>query len=90
MKNDAVNIKVISVNFYGDSVQSSAGSGAVIQLVPDAPVSLTNDATVTSDTQIRFTWADGSSDGGAPVIDYTVFYDQGTNNFVALDSNVAD
>lgn len=54
---------------------SPEGSGAVIQYVPDAPVSLTNDPLTTIDTTIRFTWADGVSDGGTSVIDYTVYYD---------------
>ena len=78
----------MSVNFYGDSAESAVGSGAVIQLVPDAPVSLTNDPSTTTDTQIRFTWADGASDGGTAVIDFAVYYDQGSNNFVVLDSAV--
>jgi hypothetical protein len=51
-------------------------------------VSLTNDPTTTTDTVIRFTWADGASDGGSPVIDYTVYYDQGTDSFVELISGV--
>jgi hypothetical protein len=37
---------------------------------------------------IRFTWSDGLSDGGSPVIDYTVYYDQGSNTFVELESGV--
>jgi len=37
-------------------VYSEAGNGAVIQLVPDAPVALTNDPLTTIDTLIRFTW----------------------------------
>ena len=58
--------------------------------MPDAPVSLTNDPTVTTDTQIRFTWSDGASDGGNAVIDYAVYYDQGTDSFVLLDGGVTD
>jgi hypothetical protein len=74
-KGDSVKAKVVSVNFYGDSAESEVGSGAVIQLVPDAPVSLTNDPSTTTDTQIRFTWADGASDGGTAIIDFAVYYD---------------
>jgi hypothetical protein len=37
---------------------------------------------------IRFTWSDGSSDGGTVVVDYTVYYDQGTNTFVELEAGV--
>jgi hypothetical protein len=32
------------------------GSGAVIQVVPDAPLNLSNDPTVTSDTVIKIMW----------------------------------
>jgi hypothetical protein len=32
------------------------GSGAVIQVVPDAPINLANDPTVTSDTVIKIMW----------------------------------
>jgi hypothetical protein len=56
--------------------------------VADAPISLTNDPSTTTDSVIRFTWSDGSSDGGSSVIDYTVFYDQGTSTFVELESSV--
>ena len=37
---DSIDVKIISVNVYGDSVLSTVGSGAVIQLVPDAPINL--------------------------------------------------
>ena len=30
VKDDSVNVKVVSVNVYGDSIASSVGSGAVI------------------------------------------------------------
>ncbi len=58
VKGDSIYAKIISSNIYGDSeVYSEAGNGAVIQLVPDAPVNLVNDATTTIDTLIRFTWS---------------------------------
>jgi hypothetical protein len=37
-------------------VYSDAGNGAVIQLVPDAPISIANDPAITSDILIRITW----------------------------------
>jgi hypothetical protein len=55
-KGNSVYVKIISVNFYGDSVYSNLGNGAVIQNVPDAPYNLENDPTTTSDTVIRITW----------------------------------
>ena len=57
IKDDSVYAEIISVNVYGSSVYSSAGNGAVIQLVPDAPIVLTNDPSTTTDTLIRFTWS---------------------------------
>ena len=66
---------------YGTSVNSPAGNTAVIRDVPDAPTLLQNveftylSADTTTDQQIRFTWQDGATDGGAPVIDYDVYYD---------------
>ena len=60
----------------------------MIRNVPDAPLSLANDPSITTDKVIRFTWTDGASDGGTPVIDYAVSYDQGTGNFVQLSQSV--
>ena len=75
---DSVSVKIVSINIYGESTESSAGNGAVIQLVPDSPVNLVNDATTTTDTVIKFTWDEGSSNGGTSVIDYDIYYDQGS------------
>lgn len=61
-------------------------------MIPDAPVNLVNDESYTTDTVIRFTWNDGASDGGSPVLDYTVYYDEGTgsDNFVLLAESFLD
>ena len=81
-------MKIVSVNVYGESIQSDSGSGAVIQSVPDTPITLVNDPTTTTDTLIRFSWSDGVNNGGTPIIDYTVYYDQGSSSFVELESGV--
>jgi len=60
----------------------------VIQLVPDAPISLTNDPLVTIDTLIRFTWSEGASNGGSSVLDYDVYYDQGLSIYVLLAQGI--
>jgi len=52
-----------------------AGNGATIVLVPSPPIQLTNDATLTSDGKVGFTWKNGPSSGGRPILDYTVWYD---------------
>jgi hypothetical protein len=75
VKDEPVSVKIVATNFYGDSPDSVVGSGAFIQLVPDAPVDLQNDPTQTDAFSIRFTWVDGLSDGGSPVIDYDIYYD---------------
>lgn len=42
--------------------------------LPDAPLSLANNAAVTTAYQIGLTWADGSYNGGTPIIDYQVSF----------------
>ena len=56
--------KVVATNVYGDSLASEAGNGALTKLVPDAPVSLENNAAITDAFNIGLTWLDGPSDGG--------------------------
>ena len=53
---ESVYVEIISTNYYGDSIYSTAGNGAVIQLVPDAPINLINDPNITTDTIIGFNW----------------------------------
>jgi hypothetical protein len=65
---------VIAVNQYGDSAYSAVGSGAVIYLVPDAPINLLNNAAVTDETEIGIIWTAGALDGDTPVIDYRLWY----------------
>jgi hypothetical protein len=59
-------------------------------LVPDAPIDLTNDPSVTTESVIRFTWSEGLSNGGTPVIDYDVYYNQGSSigSWVLLEEDV--
>ena len=68
-------VKVTAINIYGESEQSVAGNGGVIQVLPDSPISLLNDPLVTTDLVIKFTWSDGSNNGGTSIIDYDVYYD---------------
>lgn len=44
---DSVNIRIIATNAYGDSIISTVGKGAIIVLVPDAPLTLTDSPSVT-------------------------------------------
>jgi hypothetical protein len=47
---DVINVKIAAGNTYGTSDLSAMGGTAVIYLVPDAPLELTNDVTVSSST----------------------------------------
>jgi hypothetical protein len=69
-------VTVVATNSIGSSAQSPVGSGAIIKMsfVPDAPT-LTWDSTVTTKTQIGVNWSDGLSNGGQPVLDYSLSFD---------------
>jgi hypothetical protein len=41
----------------------------------NAPINLANVPAVTTATQIGLTWSPGPSNGGTPILDYTVSYD---------------
>ena len=75
MLDEEIYAKIVASNFYGDSDFSQPGNGATIQLVPDAPVNLANVPEVTDATTIKFTFEEGPSNGGSPVIDYDIYYD---------------
>jgi hypothetical protein len=42
VQGDSIVVKIVSVNTYGESVESAQGNGAVIRNVPDAPINLQN------------------------------------------------
>ena len=79
---------IIAYNFYGDSEPSFVGSGANIVAVPDSPLNLVNDASITSDKQIGLKWDDGVNSNGKPIIDYLIIYDLSTGVWVTLASNI--
>jgi len=72
---ESVWVKIIAENFYGDSLISEPGNGGLVKLVPDAPINLANDPSVTIDTRIKFTWQQGASNGGDTVLDFDIYYD---------------
>lgn len=72
---NSILVKVVAINYYGESQESDAGNGAIILLVPDAPILLADNTAVTTAYVIGFTWSDSFSTGGSPVIDYRVSYD---------------
>jgi hypothetical protein len=83
--NEEIWAMVIATNVYGDSPYSPPGNDGLIKLIPDAPVNLVNDPTLTSASSIRFTYEEGASNGGLPVIDYSIYYDQGLGTYVLLE-----
>ena len=61
-----------------------SGNGAVILTNPDAPTALANLPLVTDATKIGLIWQTGAANGGTPVIDYRLSWDQGTNTYQVL------
>jgi hypothetical protein len=86
---DHIYAKVTAINLYGESVASQVGDGASLLVVPDAPVNLKNNAAVTDSTKIGITWSNGSSTGGAPILDYEVVYEkEGDADWISLSTTV--
>ena len=81
---DHIYAKIIAINGFGDSLASTPGDGAAVVFLPDAPINLANNAPLTTDKTVGLTWQNGLSNGGKPILDYRVWYDQGTNQFIAL------
>jgi hypothetical protein len=67
--------KVIAYNVYGLSDESAVGNGAVILTVPDAPLNVVEVVTSRAATSITISWQPPPTNGGAPVIDYTIISD---------------
>lgn len=82
----AINIRVNALNAYGTSPLSEMGSGAIMQLVPDAPINLANVPEITLDDKIGLSWEDGASNGGTSIVDYQIYFDQGSDSYVELIS----
>jgi hypothetical protein len=87
---DGIYARIIATNFYGDSLQSNSGNGALMVLVPDAPTNLLKNTAGSSKSVISFTWDPPVFDGGETIIDYRVSYNQATGVYVNLLSGVMD
>ena len=84
----SVYAKITATNIVGISDLANAGNGGTILTNPDQPTALTNIPATTSASVIAFSWTAGSLNGGSPVIEYRVNWDQGTNTYAVLDSSV--
>jgi len=56
--------------------------------VPDAPQTPNNQNQITNVDKIGLSWSKSEYDGGSPILDYTVWWDQGYNDFVVLAAKV--
>lgn len=72
-------VKLIAINYYGESLISEPGNDGLVKLDPDAPVNLDNNPLVTDHTKIMFLWDEGASNGGIQVLDYFIYYDEGSH-----------
>lgn len=83
--------KVVAYNAIGDSPESAVGNGALVMMsfVPGPPV-LTKNVAVSTKTQIGVQWTNAANNGGQPIIDYRVSYDQGTNglSYIVVASGI--
>lgn len=79
---------VAALNTYGTSPASTGGNGAVILTVPDAPLSLANNPLITSGSQVGLSWAQGLSNGGAAVIDFTISMKESAGSYSVLASAI--
>ena len=56
---------------------------------PDAPVNLAHIESETTSTQVGLTWEEGSAYGGTPVLDYEVWSDQASGDYIVVASNIS-
>ena len=84
----SVYAKISATNIVGTSDLANAGNGGTILTNPDPPQALANIVETTSASVIAFSWTAGSLNGGSPVVDYRVNWDQGTGSYVVLSNAV--
>lgn len=80
--------KIASRNAYGVSETESTVITVLQAQVPNAPINLANDASLTKSDQIGLTWSAGAFDGASAVVDYRVQSDQGTGTWIDLATGV--
>ncbi len=73
---------VIGLSGYSSEVQ------ILCSRIPDTPITLLINGAVTTPQVIGFTWSSGTSNGGSPIIDYRISYDQATSTWIALASGI--
>jgi hypothetical protein len=82
--------KVSAINIVGSSEYSLEGNGGIILTVPDAPIELSSDPLINSATQIGILWTEGTENGGATVLDYSISYAPVADSTYTTISSVTD
>jgi hypothetical protein len=79
---------VIAFNAYGDSSISDRGNGAVIITYADPPYNLLESTHLRTADTITFSWTEGVSDGGTPVMDYRISSDSAIGLWSEIASGI--
>lgn len=58
--------------------------------MPDKPINLRNRPEITKDDQIGIIWEDGANNGGTQVLDYEIWFDQATADFIVLTTQLTE
>ena len=84
----SIYVKIIAVNYYGESAPSALGNGGILMTNPDSPILVAENVSLRSATSISITWSEGPSNGGDSIIDYRVSMAQDDSNYQVIASNV--
>lgn len=79
---DSVYAQFTVTNFYGTSPMSPVGNGATLVNGPSPPLDLQEDRSKTTGYTIGLQWIEGTDNGGTEVLDYAVWGDQATGEFI--------
>ena len=86
---DHVYANIVALNVKGSSIVSADGNGAQILTIPDAPINIAEVTALTNGQTCGLTWSAGVNNGGTPIIDYRVSFNQGFGStFYILESNI--
>jgi hypothetical protein len=74
----------------GPSITSAAGNGAVISRRPDPPSSFNADDGISNAVVIGMHWDEPTETGGLEILDYRLWFDQGTGDWDILDYGITE
>ena len=80
--------KIVAINYFGDSLSSLSGNGAVITTTPDPPTGLLEDYSKRTKSTLALTWTAPVFTGGALIEDYRVSVAEQGSAFTVLQSGV--